>query len=35
MAKELLEAAKVCLAENDVSDWMETLSYDIKKRLQN
>jgi len=35
MAKELLEAAKVCLAEKEVSNWMATLSYDIKKRLQN
>jgi len=35
MAKELLDALKVCLSEKDISDWMATLSYDIKRRLQH
>jgi len=34
MAKELLNALNDCLSEKHISDWMETLSYDIKKRLQ-
>lgn len=34
-AKELLEAARICLVEKDVSKWLSALSSETKKRLLN